>query len=190
MEFAKYNLDERTIQNRGTHQCWWLSFLEILRATGRLDDLYKVGGILDVGEIPADDGNLVYGPNWQKVIMNYLRGQKWIYQPNDTVNTSDRKNELYALLRILGITGVTIHNGVSLGFNVKEKLKGFANGTILQVDKPNHAMSGTVGVQDKVKGIQVYNQQTQAEIFYSINKDGKLSSPSGKSVLNYCFEIT
>lgn len=183
-----YQLTEKTIQKPDTYQCWWLSFLEILRASERINPLYEEGGILHL-EVPHEDGDLIYGTNWQKVVMHYLRNHNWNYGPRDTVNTSDRKSRLIDLLGILGIQGVTIQNGISLDFDVPNKLNGFQVGTRLQVDKPNHAMSGVVQIQNGKRGILVFNQMQNSELFYRI-KDNKLKSPSGNTTLNYCFKVT
>ena len=186
-----YQLDQPAFQKAGTWQCWWLSLLEVARATDKLNSTFEEGGKLYAyyktggKSIPAE-GNLpedvnlekpeleVYGPEWQRMIMFFLWDKSnecpWNKTHNTTCLTSQRKAELEKLLNYLGVTGITFGTPRSpIEANVSAVVNdGLANNQRVLVDKKNHAMSGIVesirpedSNQKAYNKIKVFNQQTQ-----------------------------
>lgn len=184
-----YQLSQCAIQKTGTNQCWWISMLEILRLSGALAPLFADGGRLALA-IPVENGTTVYGPNWQKVLMSYVAENGWAYKPGDTVMTSQRKDELLRLANsILGLT-VTIGAPVYLiPSNTRTRVAALKAGDYVQLDKTRHAMAGTVAGAADDRSILVYNQQSGSELSYTV-KHNKLSTPSGKTVINFWLPIS
>ena len=185
-----YQLDQPALQKAGTWQCWWLSLLEVARATKKLNSTFKEeGGKLYAyyrtgnKRIPAE-GNLpgdvslqkpeleVYGPEWQRMIMFFLWDKSnncpW-HIHTDTLPTSRRKDELEKLLNYLGVTGITFGTPRNLiESNVSAVVNGLSNNQPVLVDKTNHAMSGIVELiqpedsnQKAYNKIKIFNQQMQ-----------------------------
>lgn len=221
----------------GNYQCWWLSFLEVARASEKLHDIFQSTGRLGAyyaqHAIPAEGvvpegflrtrpmceaimrvgtdqanadwtalkNNLVYGPEWQRMIMFYLldpaNGCNW-KMPSDEVNTSYRPSELHVLRDYLGIAGIEVETGKSLSFEVEKKVSGLKNLQWLIVDKPKHAMAAQVqqlspatGTKLVVNRVNVYNQASGAEFACELTKDKtKLKSTTGDTVLTYFFIVS
>lgn len=176
-----YELDRPAIQKANTMQCWWLSMLEIARATGKLKPIFEKGGVLYNTPVPAEGGMPaktiykveeknrkleVYGPEWQRMIMSFLLACRW-HLKSDTVNSSDRAEALTNMLGFLDVKGITLGEPLSLTqFNVSDRVNQLSDGQRVIVDKIGHAMSGIVEfVQPEdpsKKGynrIRVFNQQ-------------------------------
>ncbi|KFZ24596.1 hypothetical protein V502_00926 [Pseudogymnoascus sp. VKM F-4520 (FW-2644)] len=172
-------LDTPVCQKSGTYQCWWLSLLEVARATDMLSSTFKEGGKLNLyyatgyraipaeGTLPegvilvgkTDEEKLrekrleVYGPKWQRMIMFFLldksNGFVW-YRNNATFPTSGRKTELEKLLANLGVTGITFCKPlIPYSAGVSGMVNGLLDGVRVLVDKKSHAMSGIVVKPEK-----------------------------------------
>lgn len=221
MEY-RYELDHRAIQKMGTNQCWWLSMLEVARASHKLDPIFssqdsrlhkyyteKGGWTPNEGELPSgmndqqpllrrlvkrsknDRGKypwdklrklLVYGPEWQRMIMYFLLDNGAPYfLPNETCPTRDRSARLGLLIDSLGIRGITFPTSYNLtGLNVRGIVNGLLDGQWLIVDKTGHAMSGCVEQMQLPfphNIIRVYNQARQESSVYSVIVDPKSKTP-------------
>ena len=200
-----YQLDQPALQKAGTWQCWWLSLLEVARATDKLNSIfkeeggklyayYKTGGrsVPVEGCLPEDfvlekPKLEVYGPEWQRMIMFFLWDKSnecpW-HIHTDTLPTSQRKAELEKLLSYLGVTGITFGTPRNLiEINVSGVVNGLSNNQRVLVDKTNHAMSGIIiqpegSNQEAYNKIKVFNQQTQQTFMCWVRehpKDKKLT---------------
>lgn len=152
---------------------------------------------------------LVYGPQWQRMIMYYLWDKDnkcpW-HLPDDTVNSSARAEELATLLRYLGLTGITFGTPRTLiESTVRDVVKSLKPGQRLIVDKTGHAMSGEVMLVEETKRktynkIEVFNQakkeQTMPDDIFPCwvresTKDGKtkLLSKTGNTVITWFLPV-
>ncbi|KAK6344112.1 hypothetical protein TWF696_007759 [Orbilia brochopaga] len=198
----RFQLDDPVEQASGTYQCWWLSLLEIARASDKLDYtfLHEEGTlrkyftdkkIPDKGELPPDHkapkakpkkeddkskkekpgDREVYGPEWQRMIMYFLKTTTWRHNADDTVMTSSRPAELKELLKVLGVTGIDVTTITPINLvsgQVATKITDFQLGQRLLVDRKgtnneSHCMSGIVESDPQgpaFKLIKVYNQST------------------------------
>jgi hypothetical protein len=238
---SSYELVQPARQKANNNQCWWLSLLEVARASGKLDSTFKAEGgrlytyyvtgrksVPEEGQLPAgvtaadpkfkllieggsDWGDftklLVYGPQWQRMIMFFLLDKDnkcpW-HLPNDTVQTSDRAKELGTLLGYLGVTGIAFGMPRTLvESSVRERVNELQPGQRVLVDKTSHSMSGIVEyVQQPPEPntppyikIRVFNQATQKEFVCRVRKDTadqkfKLICESGKTVINWFLPLT
>lgn len=200
-----YQLESPAIQNAGTKQCWWLSFLETVRRTGKLDQVFQEGPLINY-PVPEEDGDKIYGPNWQKTIMAYLSTTgNWKYGPKDTVSTSSRKDTLNTLCELLNIENVLIGSPTYLlaGSGVAQtKLKALNNGQFLQVDKGTHAMTGVVIDNDGKRQLSDYNQSFGTTEMYKVQKTtfkvksgatntwNVISNPDKTYVLDFWLTVT
>lgn len=149
---------------------------------------------------------LVYGPQWQRMIMFFLWDKNnkcpW-HLPNDTVQTSERAKELGTLLGYLGVTGITFGTPRALvESSVLERVNELQHGQRVLVDKTLHSMSGVVEhVQPPEPNTQpynkiyVFNQATQKTFVCWVRKDTKdqklkLISESGATVINWFLPLT
>jgi hypothetical protein len=171
----RYELNKPVRQNLGTSQCWWLALLEVARVSGKLDLTFEDDGTIGQhfltklendskkfgpkqnsidqqadGEpnIPLKNGNLVYGPAWQRMIMSYLQdttpSEPW-NDPNRTA-VADRQATLKDLLQHLGVKGITLGKGRSIiSSNVDEVVYELEEHQYLLVDKTNQTQKGATG---------------------------------------------
>ena len=170
------NTDTPVKQNPGTKQCWWLSCLEILRLNGTLPPLFEEGQRLDL-DVPEEDGDQVYGDDWQRVVMQYLKDNGWTHGPQDGIMTvALRKAELKTLQRKLGNDSPqdpVVYNLTAS--SVKDRVNGLDVGSYVQVDKRSHAMVGTVMASATALGnqrISVYNQSDETTRMFEIVGSG------------------
>jgi hypothetical protein len=261
-------LSEHAFQRNLTRQCWWLSLLELARASGSLHATFSPGGKLfeyfekrrrgeggggpvgdpipAIGELPPScPGNdprleeyvncknwspsqetidrhkasqpapvsstlvgakptatkatvkmseskiikevienqkiirrsrLVYGPDWQRMIMFYLLDQhaksQWNW-PHETINTNDRVEEHVKLLGILGVTGISFGQQLPLATpGLGALIDQLPDHQRVLVDIPNHAMSGVVARYVK----QPKPEKTKSKVKNKSEKAGETDS--------------
>jgi len=138
---------------------------------------------------------LVYGPQWQRMIMFYLLTKSWVL-PNDAHSGGSRPERLQRLLQLLQVQGIDFgKEWNAYGFNVETSLNNLKNNQLLIVDKGGHAMFGVVKTKQR-KMICVYNQQrpednTEKSTDFWPRGVGKSSALKNKdgTVLNYYLPV-
>ncbi|MCA0350559.1 MAG: hypothetical protein LCH85_01055 [Chloroflexi bacterium] len=161
-----YELNQPVTQHGGTNQCWWLSMLDILRQKGVINQ-QVITRLLNNQPIPAIQGDDVYGPEWQRVIMDVLQNnQGWQIGPKTTVMVSNRPSQLQTMCNILGLRNIQFRKIMLVPSTCQDRFGELNIGDYVQVDKivgvgTGHAMVGQVSRDSNGKKcIEFYNQQT------------------------------
>jgi hypothetical protein len=196
----RYKLEKAVKQKQNTRQCWWLSSLENLRDQNKLIEVFETG-VLKGSVVPRTRGRSVYGPKWQRTIMNFLKDKNW-HKSTDTFPVARRPEELMRLFSLLGIEGVTLSASMTITpWNIDKHFGSLELGQSVQLDKPEHAMSGIVKTSEYTtpkgniktrKVIKVYNQTNKR--FFEVWPQGeeagrRLQDESGEIVINHLIAV-
>ncbi|MET0406237.1 MAG: hypothetical protein ABW123_27715 [Cystobacter sp.] len=187
-----YKLEVPTRQKAQTFQGWWLSLLEVLRQSHKLDMLLstRTGAVyawLQRNGVPAEHEREVYGEEWQRILMSYLRASgNWNHGPMGTILTSGRVPELTRMLAVLGVSGVAFGEPRNLiPWNAEKVMGALPLGSWVMVDRMGHATAGMVA---SATSLSVYEQTTGELVIYSVGREG-LASLKG-AVVNWLLPIS